>query len=355
MKQNLIALITILFLSNAYAQKRDFKISKEGDLIPLSKDSILDLRYDKHLQIKKISNPTKFDENYQGYYKEEVFPDFPNEMMGQDFNYLQFQKVGKITYALAKNSFGFWLIEQNKNSEKPYFLGIAKDRFLHIKLSKKYDLIKNGFVQLEASIIRKIYPESAPYGEPIYEALKDNLLIKLDLREVKNDSDQDGYNDLFEQFAGLNPNSKDSDGDGINDFDDKNPLYKSIDNEYTKPFNIFLNGGYTDIISFKGQDQKIFRKEKEVDTNPYEFKVFFVENNNLKNISPKSYKTFIFSEDDKNSNNIELRKVDFYNINIIENSNKFRIFNSFTNGSSSFEIYNSEEGWIVILTGAIVS
>ncbi len=355
MKQNLIALITILFLSNAYAQKRDFKISKEGDLIPLSKDSILDLRYDKHLQINIISKPTKFDKNYHGYYKEEVFPDFPNEMMGQDFNYLQFQKVGKITYALAKNSFGFWLIEQNNNSEKPYFLGIAKNQFLHIKLSKKYPLIKKGVVQLEGSIIRKIYPESLPDGAAVYEALKDNLLIKIDLREVKNDSDNDGYNDLFEQFVGLNPNSKDSDEDGINDFEDKNPLYKSIDNEFTKAFNIFLNGGYTSIIKMKDSEQKYLIKEKEVDTNPYEFKVFFVENNNLKNISPKSYKTFIFSEDDKNSNNIELRKVDFYNINKIENSNKFRILNSFTNGSSSFEIYNLEEGWIVILTGGTVS
>ncbi|MCC7230903.1 MAG: hypothetical protein IT203_10960 [Fimbriimonadaceae bacterium] len=50
----------------------------------------------------------------------------------------------------------------------------------------------------------------------------------LDGQRFDQDSDNDGYSDLIEKWFGLNPNSNDTDGDGIPDGIDKNPTAGNV-------------------------------------------------------------------------------------------------------------------------------
>ncbi len=65
-------------------------------------------------------------------------------------------------------------------------------------------------------------------------------MFTIPLEDLTRDSDHDGYNDIFEQSFGLNPESKDTDGDGISDFDDLNPMFTSGKNKFTQLYELLL-------------------------------------------------------------------------------------------------------------------
>ena len=71
--------------------------------------------------------------------------------------------------------------------------------------------------------------------------IKDDVEFSIPLAEIKKDSDQDGYNDLFEQFIGLNPTQKDSDDDGLNDFEDANPRYASVSSKFSAMYEAIVD------------------------------------------------------------------------------------------------------------------
>lgn len=352
-----ITLIVSIFLSQFLpSQRLNFNQTKDGDILPFPKDSILNLKYDKFIEFTTTKKSKSFDDSYSGEYNQQFLTDFPvefRELYDKGFNYLKFDKVGDTTYGLALNSLGFWLVANENNQTIPYFLGIAKDRFIHVKISENYPLIKKNQLQLECSIIRQINPESFPQIIPEdfakYEALQDNLLIKINLKTLKNDSDNDGYNDIFENYVGLNPFSKDSDNDDVSDFEDNNPLYKSIDNEYTIPFNKLMNGGF--LHKFNRQDvNSVSIKEKEQSNHPYNFEIFLIKDDALKNINPTSKKVLIFKPENLHKLNFNVSDYSYKNIKKL-GENEFEIISSFDLGSTRTKMVKEDDMWVGYLVG----
>lgn len=171
-------------------------------------------------------------EDYQAKYK-----DF-NDVFFNHFEYTIRQKVNGVDYALGRNNLGFWLLEICNNQPKAFFLGLS---FSHYYINKVQELpiIKDGFLQFEGSLVKIVKVAGLP-GYDDYSAMEDGKLFKIKLADLKKDTDNDGYNDIFENCFGLNSNDADSDGDKINDFDDMNPLFKSEKTKFTSLYEELL-------------------------------------------------------------------------------------------------------------------
>ncbi|MCT3845613.1 hypothetical protein HZQ52_12335 [Elizabethkingia anophelis] len=163
---------------------------------------------------------------YKNDYKlfEKFFPD--------QFWYLQRQQIENTLYSLAKNNLGYWLLKIEKNKPSVYFLGLSFSHYYFNKIQEN-PIIKGDNLQIEGSLVKIIKVGGLP-GYDDYSAIEDGKLFKIKLKDLMQDSDQDGYNDIFEKSFGLNPNNKDTDGDGIADFNDMNPMYKSEKNKFSQ-------------------------------------------------------------------------------------------------------------------------
>lgn len=350
-------LIVVIFLGLFNISNSQFRN------LDVSDEFILNQKYEGFIKFKDIKDHTAFNSSYAGYYDDEYLREVPFQIRkynDYDYHYLKVETAGDKIYGLAISPIGFWLMIHENNKTTPYFIGIAQDRSIHIKISSKVPMIKNNnTLQLECSIIKQTRLESRPSisseDQAGYKALKDNLLLSIDLNLIKKDSDGDGYNDLFENYIGLNLKSKDSDNDGIKDNEDFNPLYKSIDNEYTAAFNKFMNGGYIHKFeNMKTVIEPIFVKEHQVDSDsdPFKFEIYKIENGVLKNIDPKTKRVLIFEKNNERTN-FNITNSSYKNIQKT-NDNELEITSSYENGSSSFKISKEGSDWILNLISATV-
>ncbi|MCL1665065.1 hypothetical protein M2T78_12425 [Elizabethkingia ursingii] len=161
-----------------------------------------------------------------------------NEAFSEQFWYLKKQQIGNILYALAKNELGYWLLKIEHNKPSAYFLGLSFSHYYFNEVQEQ-PIIKGDYFQIEGSLVKIVKVPGLP-GYDDYSAIEDGKLFKIKLKDLILDSDQDGYNDIFEKSFGLNPHNKDTDNDGINDFDDMNPMYKSEKNKYTQLYEQLL-------------------------------------------------------------------------------------------------------------------
>lgn len=161
-----------------------------------------------------------------------------SEKFPDHFSYSAKQQVGNVLYALGSNTLGFWLMKIENDKPSAYFLGLS---FSHYYINKVQEtpIIKDGFLQFEGSLVKIIKVPGLP-GYDDYSAMEDGKLFRIKLDDLMKDSDQDGYNDIFEETFALNPNNKDTDGDGINDFEDMNPLFTSEKNKFSELYASLL-------------------------------------------------------------------------------------------------------------------
>ena len=196
-----------------------------------------------------------------------------------EFNYLSEQKFQETSYALAKNKYGLWLVEKTADGKaKPYFLGLTQNVFTKIPENQNFEFIKNGNIVLNGSLL--VIERLSKYPIiPKYTVIKDRQQFSLNLDAVKKDSDQDGFNDFFEDFIGLNPDSKDTDNDGTDDFNDLNPRFKSDDSNLAKM--------YEAIADVDGNQSR------------YTFTEVLTDCSNFQKISPKNQKFLFYGTSEK--------------------------------------------------------
>lgn len=154
-----------------------------------------------------------------------------------------------ILYADERYDFRSYYVKISRDNGKTwrnYFTGLIMDHNYFFKPDSQYPLWKDGErLQIETDVRRMTKPTMLPDSYPVYETVKDNALLTLDLNEITKDSDGDGINDIEEiKMLFTNPYSKDTDEDGINDFEDKNPRFKTPDNDFTKLWEGILYGYY---------------------------------------------------------------------------------------------------------------
>ncbi|QOW10231.1 hypothetical protein Q73A0000_07560 [Kaistella flava (ex Peng et al. 2021)] len=214
---------------------------------PLTHEEILkDLP--AHIQMKNLTNFQKFNydlkttEKLQA--KEKKYfesPEYQKKFAEwitalPEFNYVSIQDH----YALAKNKYGLWIIEKSNNDFKPYFLGLTQNVYLPDFYGKDQKFLQNNAFVMNGTLVNIQRLSRVPML-PKYEVIKDGVQFVINLDDIKKDSDKDGFNDLFENFIGLNPNSADTDGDGIADFLDSNPKYKSGTDKFTAMYETLVD------------------------------------------------------------------------------------------------------------------
>lgn len=223
-----------------YIEKKPFSINQILDVKPeylqinnlqkfrtFKKDSI-----ESHTYTYDEEKSKKKYEVYQAKYK-----DFNDNFFNQ-FGYIIRQNENGIDYALGRNNLGFWLLEIYNNRPRAYFLGLSFSNY-YINEVQELPIIKDGFLQFQGSLVKIVKVEGLP-GYDDYSAMEDGKLFKIKLTDLKKDTDNDGYNDIFENCFGLNSNDADSDGDKINDFDDMNPLFKSEKTKFSSLYEELL-------------------------------------------------------------------------------------------------------------------
>ncbi|MDQ1161750.1 hypothetical protein QE422_002118 [Chryseobacterium sp. SORGH_AS 447] len=197
---------------------------------------------------------------------------------GEQFYYINIGETNGIVYGIGENMFGYWLLEAKNNTADAYYLGLSQ--FTHLSKKQPEHFISGNKLVAYGSFIRISKSWGYPFG-PQKEAVKDWLVFEIDLANVKKDSDNDGFNDLFEKQVLLNPNSADTDQDGIPDFTDSNPLYRSEKSKFTDLYTLIIDRKY---------EQSGFSKDS------YFFTGYFSDCDYFHRINPTRVKVLIYPE-----------------------------------------------------------
>lgn len=238
------------------------------------------LSYDD--EMRKLQEKNSFSEESEWKIKQKNYENkfsYFLKNFGEQFLFKQIQKEKVATYGIAENQFGYWFLEIKNKIAKAYFLGLSD--FTYISENQEAILFKDDKLFLKGSLIRIRESWALPYG-PQMESVKDFITFEIDLKEVRKDTDNDGFNDIFEKYIHLNPNLKDTDNDGISDFIDTNPLYKSEKSKFTDMYQQILETNYSNLntvklnYTFNGyhSDCEYFQK-----INPKIFKVIILPEN----------------------------------------------------------------------------
>ncbi|MBW8361248.1 MAG: hypothetical protein K0M56_03570 [Kaistella sp.] len=340
MKFVILLFVTLLIFScqkklNAnFDNEKCFNLKEEKnnytEFKPVDQKIILHKEY-PNLVFEEIKNATAFDTNYSGYTPS--FSDVEQLLSPNDFQYLRKYNYQNTDYYLAQNDFGYWLIEYVSKIETPYFLGVATDKYIHIKNSEKFPLISLGKFQVECAFIRLYEQEIQLFSGPKYEAVKDNLLVKINLQTIKKDSDQDGFND----------------------FEDSNPLYKSTKSDFTFLFEVLSSDFdfYDKTISNEEIEKARNGNKDQINLKPFIFSVYFSDCNYFKSINPVSKKTLILDKNYLGKKKFSVgNSFNYSDFSLFKklDDDQVEIRKSHNSGSATFKCDKTNNGWKISTT-----
>lgn len=268
------------------------------------------------------------------------FKNFNDKFLKQ-FTFSNHQEIGNAMYAFGRNKLGFWLCKIENEKPSAYFLGLSFSHYYINEVQEK-PIVNNGFLELEGSFVKIVKVPGLP-GYDDYTAIEDGKLFQIKLEDLIKDSDNDGYNDIFENSFGLNPNNKDTDGDGMDDFNDLNPMFKSEKNKFTQLYEMLLPDYGSENLSNEN----------------YYFEIFISDCDYFHQISPK-YHVLFSPEDSKSKTDfLKVTDVSSHGIGKIKrNKNNSNIFYIKEWGNSSSTDYSAEykKGkWILEIAGGYVT
>lgn len=279
---------------------------------------VVDLKQYRSFKKDSMEFSARFDEEKSKAKKEEY--KFFDEKFPDSFSYVGKYQTGNILYALGENRLGFWLMKIENDKPSAYFLGLSFSHY-YINKEQEHPIIKDGFLQFEGSLVKIIPVEGLP-GYNDYSAIEDGKLFRIKLDDLMKDTDQDGYNDIFEETFALNPNNKDTDGDGINDFEDMNPLFKSEKNKFSELYNLLLPS-YSEDDDFKKLHYTFEVYASDCDyfhqINP-EIRVLFIPEKDQK----KTYYTRITEVEGNHISKMKRTSYDANRVYISESGNSYR-------------------------------
>ncbi|SEM89514.1 hypothetical protein SAMN05421856_10845 [Chryseobacterium taichungense] len=215
------------------------------------------------------------------------------EKFSDQFSCSHKQQVGNSLYALGTNDLGFWLLKIENNKPSAYFLGLCFSHYYVNGIQQK-PIINGNFLELEGSFVKIIKVPGLP-GYDDYSAISDGKLFKINLKDLTKDSDHDGYNDIFEKSFGLNPENKDTDGDGITDFDDLNPMFRSSKNKFTELYELLM--------------PQYAKGESDLKKQHYTFIIFENDCDYFHQVSPDYRILFISESDNKKTYYVKMTDV----------------------------------------------
>lgn len=264
------------------------------------------------------------EERWKAHQKEyKVFKDY----FSDQFSFSQKQQVGNKLYALGTNNLGFWLLAIENSKASAYFLGLSFSHY-YINTIQQKPIINGGSLELEGSLVKIVKVPGLP-GYDDYSAISDGKLFKISLKDLTRDSDHDGYNDIFEKSFGLNPKKKDTDGDGMIDFDDLNPMFRSSKNKFTELYALLM--------------PQYAEGETDLKKQHYTFMIFESDCDYFHGVNPDYRILFIPESDKKKTYYVKITDVTSYSISKMKKDkkdpDKFYISES---GSSYERDYSAE-------------
>lgn len=243
------------------------------------------VKFTAHDSIKsykeEMENDRKFYSETEEKKRFKAYDDMYAELIknfGEQFYYINTEKTDGIVYGIGKNMFGYWLLEVKNNIPNAYYLGLSQ--FTHLSKKQPKHFISGNKLLAYGSFVRISESWAHPFS-PEFESVKDRLIFEIDLKAIKKDSDKDRFNDLFEKLVLLNPNSADTDQDGIPDFTDNNPLYRSEKSKFTDLYTVIIDREY---------EQSGFSKGN------YFFAGYFSDCDYFHQVNPTQIKVLIYPE-----------------------------------------------------------
>ncbi|MDF2832577.1 hypothetical protein [Chryseobacterium indoltheticum] len=327
-----------LINDNYYAHAQKYNVKK---IITEKPNYLQIVNLKKFRSFKKDSLESKSEEIMEKKWKEydSEFKAFNNKFSEQ-FTFSNQQKIGNVMYAFGRNQLGFWLCKIENEKPSAYFLGLSFSHYYINEVQEK-PIVNNGFLELEGSFVKIVKVPGLP-GYDDYSAIEDGKLFKIKLEDLVKDSDHDGYNDIFEKSFGLNPNNKDTDGDGMVDFNDLNPMFKSEKNKFTQLYETLLPDYGSENLSNKN----------------YYFEIFISGCDYFHQISPKYHVLFSPEDSKSKTDYLKVTDVSSHGIGKIKrNKNNLNIFYIKEWGNSSSTDYSAEYKngkWILEIAGGYV-
>jgi len=152
---------------------------------------------------------------------------------------------------------------------------LESNRFCAVLRSRKY-AFSEAYLMFSSDLVHWDKPlytglgvcNSCTYYKERFLDLCGKEITSIDLPNLKKDSDNDGLTDIEEEVLFTDCNNPDTDGDGVKDFDDINPLRKPVENptdtmkirqavvnEYVGKRKGFYQGGLLIVTSESGETQ----------------------------------------------------------------------------------------------------
>lgn len=395
MYRQLSILLILLIPVLSFGQEKEYK-SKEQEKYyknlnykpfkPLSKKEILNFK-NAHFDIEDIADYTPYSDSldltpYQDSIYKIMFnpanrdsmiipePEFIGEI--EKSQILKYEKSGEneaFIYVSSKyenryfGESGIWVAYSiNKGESWEYlYTGIVQQQPLYVKWYSKLPMINSkGELQIETCLLRQLTPFSHPGPGPTYEVVKDGLLLTLDLKTLKKDTDGDGLSDIVETKFFTNLNNKDTDSDGIYDNLDLNPrlkvqrtdktvIFESAVNEETNMFDT------TGLVISSLQTPQI-----NYATDTTETVLIVADNPDIQSIQPKSTRVIVLTKKE-----YEKSKAKFRNeLNDMSISRLFKVDNeidsyiftrSFNTWGEEYLVKKTKDGWKILIISSWIS
>ena len=254
--------------------------------------------------------------------------------------------------------------DDNGKSWSNYYTGIVQKQPLYVKWYSSYPLInEQGDLQIEACLLRQMSSFILPFGAPSYQLVKDGLLLTLDLRTLRKDSDGDGLTDIVEAKCRTDPNNDDTDDDGIPDNLDMNPRFASNRTDKSIIFEALINGDEKICYDFKDCESVLSIDERPeihcvVDTT--ETILIVTDEPGLQNIQPKSYRVIILTTEEYESNpryfQNDLCRMRISPLFKADGEKDTYIFDyGFNTWGAGYCVKKTAKGWRIIQTYMIIS
>lgn len=252
---------------------------------------------------------------------------------------------------------GYWLALSfdNGGAWNKYYTGLSENFPYCFKRESNIPLWKNAdTLQIESVAAERkgkvIHPMPAEFV-----LVQDSIAVQFSIQKVINDSDKDGLTDIVERKMMLDPKNPDSDGDGIWDSQDRNPRFKSVNNEKTMIYNAILNNkGYPfkvtieiDLSTSQALDQP---KSDSLDIDSKSLSVFITDNEELMGLNPTNETLIVMTSMEYDdyvlrypSHSIKKQFSQMFKCDKIRNA--YKIHESCFTGGSTYLVKKTKKGW----------
>lgn len=270
-----------------HTKYKEFELDKPEDIVKANPKHVkftIDKKIKSYKEdLAEINHSYDYDEKASKKRMEEYDQKFSDliKNFGEQFQYFNIQKEKNLVYGIGRNQFGYWFLEVKNNIPNAYYLGLSNFTYINNEQPEKFVIGNKIFAH--GSFIRIREEWGYPFG-PQMEVVKDQLVFEININIIKKDSDNDRFNDLFERLVALNPNSADTDNDGISDFTDGNPLYKSEKSKFSDLYSQVIDDDY-----------KTFNFSK----NNYSFAGYFSDCDYFQKINPTQVKVLVYPEKER--------------------------------------------------------